>query len=152
MASQRAVMLRMLLKLILIYCVKKPTAAVNYVCYSFHGETVIDLTPSFIYESLHVLHDKKSFCLQPRASLQILLLLSGDVERCPGPDGQTFNTEMENLSRCKGMKLLHLNVRGLWSNFAHISEILSSHKFIDIFGFTETHITDEPGELFDLPC
>ena len=51
------------------------------------------------------------------------------------------------------MKLLHLNVRGLWSNFAHIiSEILSSHKFIDIFGFTETHITDEPGELFDLPC
>ena len=40
---------------------------------------------------------------------------------------------------------------GFWSNFAHISEILSSHKFIDIFAFTETHIMDEPGELFDLP-
>ena len=90
-------------------------------------------------------------CLQPRASLQILLLLSGDVERCPGPDAQTFNTEMENVSRCKIMKLLHLNVRGLWSNFAYFYEILSSHKFIDIFGFTETHIMDELGELFDLP-
>ena len=48
------------------------------------------------------------------------------------------------------MKLFHLNVRGLCTNVAHIFDILSTHRNIDIFAVSETHISDEPGELFDI--
>ena len=35
----------------------------------------------------------------------ILLLMCGDVERCPGPTG------MSDLLTCRGMKLFHQNIR-----------------------------------------
>jgi exonuclease III len=77
--------------------------------------------------------------------------LSGDIERCPGPhQNETFDADMKNVTNNKGMKVFHLKVRGLWSNLAHIFDILTSHRNIDIFSVSETHIIDEPGELFDI--
>ena len=57
---------------------------------------------------------------------------------------------MGNITKHKGIKVFHLNVRGLWNNLAHITYILSSHRNIDIFSTAETHITDEPGELYNV--
>ena len=86
--------------------------------------------------------------LRSKASLQLLLILSGDIETCPGPVD-----EITNLKNLRGMKFLHLNVRGLWNNFAFISEILFSNREIDIFSLSETHIIEEgctPGELYHI--
>ena len=109
----------------------------------------MDLPSRLIYESLHILQVNKSLYLQPKVTVQLLLLLSGDIELCPGPQNETFDADIQNITNCRGMKFFHLNVRGLWTNLAHIFDILSTHRNIDIFAVSETHISDEPGELFD---
>ena len=41
-------------------------------------------------------------------------------------------------------------MRGVWSNFAHITDMLSTHTNVDIFSVSETHIANEPGELYNI--
>ena len=51
----------------------------------------------------------------------MLLILSGDIHPCPGPD--TFQ-EINNKCSGKGSKFLHENIRGLQGKYDEIKEIL----------------------------
>ena len=50
-----------------------------------------------------------------------------------------------------GTKILHKNVRNLYTNLVHVTSLLNFYKHIDIFTLTETHITQEPKKLFEIP-
>jgi len=65
----------------------------------------------------------------------MLLFLCGDVELCPGPEDM-------NVLKQSGMKILHLNVRGLLNNFEGICDILDRGP-IDILTLSETHISPD---------
>ena len=49
--------------------------------------------------------------------------------------------ELKRLMETPGLKVCHLNIRGLVNNIHKLSAILSEYK-VDIFGLTETHLTD----------
>ena len=103
---------------------------------------------SFMYSSLWTEREKKGLRSFEKSALVVLLLLCGDIETCPGPDMKVFmNT--------RGMKILHQNVRGLFSNFVCIEQLLDQHKKIDILSLSETHITDSNFDdnkgLFQIP-
>ena len=154
MAPKRVVMLRIAVTIFLTLCIKKPSfAKANSCCYSFKGEHVKDSATTGINECLfQYIQDKPLHFRRNNDNLiQILLLISGDVELCPGPMND-FENEQEKFLNRTGMKCLHLNVRGLWSNFSFITEFLlhKRKRKVDIFSLTETHINDEPGELYDI--
>jgi hypothetical protein len=90
-----------MLKIVLIFCIKNATSKVNSVCYSFNGEYVVDLPSRLGYESIYVLQNDKSLYLPPKISIQLLLLLSGDIEQCPGPQNGTFDAYMKDITDCK---------------------------------------------------
>ena len=148
MAACRAVMLKVLLKILLIFCIKGPIKNNNSVCYSFTGvEEIegIDKLPRFVYESLFLLQVNKSLYLRPLVSLQLLLLLSGDVERCPGPS-------LADFTKAKGLKIVHQSIRGLFKNFGSFCAAIEKYKHIDIITLSETHITqDDDDEIFEIP-
>ena len=60
-----------------------------------------------------------------------LLLLCGDIESDPGPEGTPVS---ENI-----ISILHSNIRSLRSKLNYISDIIDD---FDIVFFTETHIDD----------
>ena len=99
---------------------------------TFIGEEVADVSSTLTYESLHVLQQNTTVQIKPKVALQILLLLSGDVERCPGPLTDEVQQDFNRVLKHRGMKLFNLNVRGLWGNLSNISQILSDYKKIDI--------------------
>ena len=81
--------------------------------------------------------------------LTLLLLMCGDIEKCPGP---TRNIpELQRLLCQKGMKLLHQNVRGLFSNKIYISELFQSFDGIDVLTLSETHTEQDQNDLFEIP-
>ena len=56
--------------------------------------------------------------LEPKQhSIQFLLLLSGDIETCPGPSFAEF-------TKMRGKKIIHQNIRGLFHNISHFSAVL----------------------------
>ena len=55
-------------------------------CYSFHSEEINDNPATFIYESLHVLQNVKTVSFKPASLFKLLLLLSGEIEICAGPN------------------------------------------------------------------
>eukprot|EP00111_Clytia_hemisphaerica_P015178 TCONS_00044742-protein len=71
-----------------------------------------------------------------------LLLLCGDIERCPGP----YNGLIEDTMRfcnTKGLKIFNLNIRGLQGSFDELKNLLLTTK-IDIFALNEIFVnTDE---------
>ena len=143
--------LRLVIKLVSIFCIKKPTfASSNSICYSFYREEVADLDQRYIFPSVWFQQQLWNLKVRPKVSLQLLLLLSGDIETCPGPSQDRKVPELEKLTKVKGLKYFHLNVRGLWNNFSHITEILESYQNIDIFSLSESHIRDEPEEFFEI--
>ena len=77
----------------------------------------------------------------------LLLLLCGDVERLPGPSRSM--PDLENLCSKKGIKIVHQNAQGLLKNFDEIRNVLESFK-IDIFTLSETHITTEHNNIFEI--
>ena len=81
-----AVMLRLLLLIFVIFCIKKPFISSDSVCYSFDFGLIDDVPVMYVYESLFQLQTSKILSLKPKLALQLLLLLSGDIELCPGPE------------------------------------------------------------------
>jgi len=143
MAQSSTVMLRVILKVILIFCIKGPLFNTNSVCYSFAGvEEIngINVEPKLVYESLFTLMENRNLCLKPQLALQLLLLLSGDIEKCPGP------RDFGDFTTTRGMKIVHQNIRGLWQNLANLSVVLERYRGIDIITLSETHITHNPEE------
>ena len=147
-----SVMLRIALKLLIILWLKKPGfTTASSVCYVFHGEEAIDPNQTLVYQSLWCYQQIYDAQVGRKVDLQLLLILSGDVELCPGPecgDCLNINPELECLIKQRGLKCFHLNVRGLWSNLCHVTELLTAHTDIGIFTLSETHIQDEPDELY----
>ena len=145
------VMFRTALKLFLIFAIKRPSlVSASSCCYCFHGEDVRDAISTHIYESLHVYQQNTTMRIRPKVTIQILLLFSGDVERCPGPVVDEISQDYEHILHRKGFKMFHLNVRGLWGNLSNITQILSDYKKIDILALGETHIADEPEEMYQI--
>ena len=147
-------MLRHCLFILLIFMVKKSSfMKVNSSCYSFKGEEVKDVSATFIYESLYCgIHEKKAVRYQSQLAIQMLLLLSGDVEVYPGPTDR-FIPELEQISKLRGFHLLHQNVRGLLGNKDYIIDILEYIRNIQILSLSETHIKQDLdyGGIFDIP-
>ena len=83
----------------------------------------------------------------PRKSLIFLLLLiCGDIELCPGPHAQENLTD---ISKLRGIKLVHQNIRGLLSKKYILETLFTSEKFI--MTLSETHIASVNSELFQIP-
>ena len=59
--------------------------------------------------------------------------------------------ELENLTKIKGLKVLHMNIRGLVTNFTKFYEIFESFRNIDIFGVTETHLQKDVVHNIKIP-
>ena len=147
-----SVTLRIALNLLVILWLKKPGfASASSVCYSFHGEVAADPKQTLICQSMWCYQQRYGIQVGRKVDLQLLLLLSGDIELCPGPEsGNCLNdySELDCLMKQRGLKCFHLNVWGLWDNLCHITELLTAHNDIDIFTLSETHIQDEPEELY----
>ena len=110
MMAVSTVVLRFMLKFLFIFCIRKPAyASSNSVCYSFYGEEVVDLNQSHIYSLIWLQQQQWNLKVRSKVSLQILLLLSGDIESCPGPLQERKIPELEMLMKLKGLKCFHLN-------------------------------------------
>ena len=72
----------------------------------------------------------------------ILILLSGDVERLPGPNSLTIDEMGSQFLQNKGMSIFHQNIRGLYQNFIQLQHMLSLHPKINIMTLSETHIVE----------
>ena len=104
---------------------------------------------NFIITSLFTTSPHKRYQFHRQKSIiYLLLLLCGDIETYPGPAG--FFTEINNFCRTKGLKLFHLNIRGLQGNFNKIRDVLLNTK-IDIFGLTEIFLESNSLMGFDVP-
>ena len=78
----------------------------------------------------------------------MLLLMSGDIHPCPGPN--TLQ-EIKNLCNNKGLKFFHQNIRGLHGKYDEIRNILVSSQNIDIFSLTELFVRSESATDFNIP-
>ena len=104
-----------------------------------------NLNASFGISYLHASRKRNNFTrANHKALLTLLLILSGDIETCPGPS----NPELKNILNGKGIHLFHQNIRGLFSKKGLIEEFLNRSKDIDILTLSETHI--DPTENNDL--
>ena len=65
----------------------------------------------------------------------LLLLMCGDIEQCPGPPFP----ELSNLSRSKGIKMLHQNIKGLFNKIPDIQVILYEFN-LHVLTLSETYI------------
>ena len=81
--------------------------------------------------------------------------MCGDVEQCHGSGNFRRNiSELTSLSNNKRMEMFHQNVRGLFGNLRHVSELLQSFPGIDILSLSETHIKvefEQEEVIYDLP-
>ena len=73
--------------------------------------------------------------------LLILLLFCTGVESVD--DKKKSDDTLRSLLNQKGVSILHQNVRGLLHNFTDIEQLLYTHKDIDIYTLSETHICAE---------
>ena len=78
----------------------------------------------------------------------LLLLMCGDNEQCPGPPFP----ELSNLSRNKGIKMLHQNIRG--QKVPDIQIILYEFN-LHVLMLSEAHINsnnyNDEASLYDIP-
>ena len=76
------------------------------------------------------------------------MLLAGDGEVTPS---RSLHDDINFHSSTKGLKLFHLNIRSLHAKFDEVRDILLSCKKVDIFGFTETFLTDIDTTSYVIP-
>ena len=80
----------------------------------------------------------------PRKSLIFLLpLICGDIKLCLGPHVQENLTD---ISKLRGIKLIHQNFRGLLSKKDILETLFTNKKFI--ITLSEMHIVSVNSELF----
>ena len=91
---------------------------------------------NFIMSSMWNINGGK-FCFKSTkpSYVCLLLLMCGDIEQCPGPPFP----ELSNLSRNKGIKMLHQNLRGLFNKIPDIQIILYEFN-LHVLTLSETHI------------
>ena len=98
-----------------------------------------DNLETFIYSSLwiHKRFNNKA-TLSYKGFLQLLLILSGDIELNPGPN--TNYSDLINFTKHKGFVVLHQNIRGLQGGKDLIADVLFHNKKIEIFSLSETFL------------
>ena len=106
-------------------------------------------TGNFICSSLFAIKVHEKYVYQRKRSfLCLLLLMSGDVKKFPGPT----ESNIQDLLNQKGLKVFHQNIRGLFDNIAKLSTFLDTHENTHIFSLTGTHINNSiPKQLFKIP-
>ena len=137
---------RLFLLVTLIFCVKqKCFITEDGISITFLMDNAVKHRESFVYSSLFTTKKKNGF---PKISLAIFVMLAGDIEVNPGP-----SLLDDNNKHCstKGLKLFHLNIRSLHGKFDEIRDILLTCKKIDIFGLTETFLSDTEVNSFEIP-
>ena len=148
MAAVCAVTLRAIFYILAVLCcfsVSKPRFITpDEISITFGYDDMGSVEENFICGSLHDVNtQKKVFNSRYSGSsyLLLLLLMSGDVELCPGPCGD----DMSNFYNCKGLKIVHQNVRGLLTNLPLLETFVSTTKSkIDIiryFPVREIYVT-----------
>ena len=95
----------------------------------------------------HVITQRYQFHRQ-KSIIYLLLLLCDDIETCPDPAGLV--TVTNNFSRSEGLKLFHLNIRGLQGNFNESRERVAEHKN-RYLGLTEIFLGSNSLMDFDFP-
>jgi len=104
---------------------------------------------TFIYSSLFATSKHKHVMLLSRKNSWyiMLLLLCGDIEKCPGPVNL-----LRSMCETRGLKIAHLNIQAISSSFEGICQLLDLNKEIDILTLSETHLTQNiPDELYKIP-
>ena len=144
-----------LLLIVFICCIKvnKPrylTSDRVIVTLNING-TFDAVAESYISSSLFIFKSNREFlCFGCRKSsfLTLLLLLCGDIERCPGPPSITA------FSKQRGIKFLHQNICGLLKKIPQLETFVSvTMSKSGVISLSETHIngpTDDD-ELYKLP-
>ena len=153
MADGRAVALRVLIAYLLTLFVKKPTfitcEPVRYSWSYYDIDSVTFVENSYIYQSIWQYKLQCGIKLRQTYALQLILLLSGDIEICPGPECERQLPEAERLVKLRGCNIFHQNVRGLWSGLELIREFVQSFK-PHILSLTETHTDDDTGGVYQI--
>ena len=94
-------------------------------------------TENFICSSLFATKVHEKYIYQRKTSfLYLLLLMCGDVKKCPG----STESNIQDFFSRKGLKAFHQNIRDLFHNIAKLSTFLHTHKNTLIFSLNETHI------------
>ena len=109
---------------------------------------VILSSESFVYSSIWNYSYKNKFYKKKPLSMLMLLLISGDIHPCPGPDTVQH---IKDICNKKGLKFFSQNIRGLHGKYDEIREILVSCKKIDIFSLTEIFVNDQTTTNFTIP-
>ena len=87
---------------------QKPSfSSVNSICYSFKGEDITDLIPSYVYSSLWENIIKQDRFVRPNYMFTLIMLLSGDIELNPGPPDQC-NACSKRINKNQRKDLCHL--------------------------------------------
>eukprot|EP00795_Rhopilema_esculentum_P009289 gene9289-16986_t len=119
------------------------------------GKEIASSKETFILSSLWQAKRGKRD-IHVRSSMQsflcLLILMSGDIESCPGPYSRDIPA-LKQLLKQRGLAVFHQNVRGLFSNINLVSELFQSFSGIDILTLSETHIRkdSENNGLYDIP-
>ena len=102
---------------------------------------------NFIYSTLFAtnVHEKYVFH-RKRTFLYLLLLMSGDIEKWPGPT----ESKIQDLFNQRGVKVFHQNMRALLHDIAKLSTFLHNHKTTHNFSLSGMYINKSiPTQLFD---
>ena len=93
-------------------------------------------TENSICSSLFATKVHEKYVYQRKMSfLYLLLLMCGDVKKCPG----STESNIQDFFSRKG-STFHQNIQGLFHNIAKLSFFLHTHKNTLIFSLNETHI------------
>ena len=109
-------------------------------------------TPAILIYESYVLQNVKSVSFNPASLFELLLLLSGDTEVCPGSTPREI-PELDTLLKAKGLHIFIQTGRGLLSNEEYLVELIDSFKKVQSFTLTETHLNKDLdyGTSFEIP-
>ena len=131
---------------------KKSLICPDGISATFGQEDIATTVETYTFSALWLQKHERNFGYRRsttrKITLVLLLLMFGDIESCPGSQEESLNGFMKS----RGLKVFHQNVRGLFTNFVHVKELLDCHKGMDILSLSETHIInnqyDDNDDLF----
>ena len=94
-------------------------------------------TKNFICSSLFLTKVHEKFVYQRKRSFScLLLLMCGDVEKCPG----LTRSNVQDLFKQKGLKVFHQYIQGLFHNIAKLSYLLHTQTHTYFLSVKRTSI------------